>query len=275
MLDLLFVTRGFPVKRLVTLVVSLSAALSFAAEVCPATAKDPKHATGPCEKKPATACIEAGDALVATCRSVALERYQQACDRDALRGCSKLGFRLVENSRDVAVVKRAIGLFTKACDGGDVLGCSNLASFYWDGEGVAKDVKKSAQLSQKACDGGDAFACGTLGSLWAQGELGAKDIEKAAALFKRACDGGSASGCNQLGNATAAGLGVAKSLEQAMTLWTKACKGGNGAACTNAGRFLRKQGDDRTADKAFSRACKLGDDDGCKEKGLAPPDELP
>jgi len=261
-------------RHLIVLALTLAAPV-LAADTCPSTSKDPKHATGPCEKKPAAACIEAGDALVATCRTVALERYQQACDRDALRGCSKLAFRLVENSRDAAVVKRAIGLFTKACDGGDVLGCSNLASFYWDGEGVAKDAKKSAQLSQKACDGGDAFACGTLGSLWAQGELGAKDVEKAAALFKRACDGGSASGCNQLGNATAAGLGVTKSLEQAMTLWTKACKGGNGAACTNAGRFLRKQGDDRTADKAFARACRLGDDDGCKEKGLAPPDELP
>lgn len=262
-------------SRHLVLVLALAAVTVRAEESCPTTSKDPKHVSGPCEKKPATACVEAGDALVsvAACRATALERYQLACDRNALRGCSKLAFRLVETSRDTAVVKRAIGLFTKACDGGDVLGCSNLASFYWDGEGVAKDVKKSAQLSQKACDGGDAFACGTLGSLWAQGELGPKDVEKAAALFKRACDGGSASGCNQLGNATAAGLGVGKSLEQAMTLWTKACKGGNGAACTNAGRFLRKQGDDRTADKAFARACRLGDDDGCKEKGLAPPEE--
>ena len=244
------------------------------AEPC-AAAKDAKQASGPCEKKPAAACVAAGDALISTsaCRAVALERYQQACDRAELRGCSKLAFRLVENSREPAIVKRAIGLFTRACDGGDVLGCANLASFYWDGEGVAKDAKRSAQLSQKACDGGDAFACGTLGSLWAQGELGTKDVDKAAGLFRKACEGGSASGCNQLGMATAAGLGVAKSPEQAMTLWTKACQGGNGAGCANAGRYLRAKGDDRTAGKAFSRACRLGDQEACSEKGFAPPEE--
>lgn len=256
------------VSRLGAVLFALSSLVALA-DPCPAAAKQT------CSKKDAAACLAAGDALVATaeCRTAALERYQQACDQGSLRGCSKLAFRLVEKSRDAAVVKKAIGLFTKACDGGDVLGCSNLASFYWDGEGVAKDPKKSAQLSQKACDGGDAFACGTLGSLWAQGDLGTKDVDKAAALFKRACDGGSASGCNQLGNATAAGLGVPKSLDVALTLWTKACKEANAAACTNAGRALRKKGDDRTADKAFKRACKLGDEDGCAEKGLAPPEE--
>lgn len=63
-------------------------------------AKDPKHA---CDAKAtADACLKAGDALVAIagCREAALERYQAACDRKALRGCSKLAFRLVQTSRD-------------------------------------------------------------------------------------------------------------------------------------------------------------------------------
>ncbi|MBL8939232.1 MAG: sel1 repeat family protein, partial [Archangium sp.] len=117
-------------RVLLLLLLSLPA---LAAEPC-AAAKDAKYA---CEKKPAE-CIKAGDALIAIggCRDAALARYQSACDGKELRGCSKLAFRLVEDTRDKVVVARAITLFTKACDGGDALGCSNLASFYWDGEGV-------------------------------------------------------------------------------------------------------------------------------------------
>lgn len=159
---------------------------------CPKAAKDPLLDIGPCDKKPVEACLAAGDKLLPQpgCHAEALARYETACNRGGLRGCSKLGFRLVEGSRDPAPVKRAIQLFTRACDGNDALGCANLASFTWDGEGVAKDPKKAAALAEKACKLGDAFGCGTAGSLYAQGELGQKDPAKAAGFFQKACDGG-------------------------------------------------------------------------------------
>lgn len=241
---------------------------------CPPASKDAKSPLGPCEKKAPAACVTAGDALAATpgCRAEAVQRYGVACERGELRGCSKQGFRLIENSRDPAAVKRALGLFTRACDGGDALGCSNLASFAWDGEGMPRDVKKAAALAEKACTGGDAFACGTLGSLWAQGELGKKDDAKAAGLFEKACKGGSPSGCNHLGIAQFEGRGVKKDVEQAMETWNGACREKNGAACANMGRVLRSRNDHVRAEKAFTRACKLGDQAACGERD-APPEE--
>src|SRR4051812_40820162 len=115
--------------------------LAIPPATCPPNAKDPLFDIGPCDKKPVEACLKAGDALIAQdgCREQALERYDVGCKRGSLRACSKLGFRIVEDSREPKDVKRAIELFTKACDGNDALGCSNLASFTWDGEGVKKD----------------------------------------------------------------------------------------------------------------------------------------
>jgi TPR repeat protein len=261
---------------MVTPLVALALVLSAppAGPRCPTMAKDPTQDVGPCDKKPADACLKAGDLLIAQpgCHDEALARYELGCKRDVLRACSKLGFRLVETSRDPAPVKRAIELFTRACDGGDPLGCANLASFTWDGEGVPRDPKKAAVYAEKACRGGDAFGCGTLGSLWAQGELGKKDPAKAFAYFDKACTGGSASGCNQVGMAYAAGEGVKKDLEKAMGIWAKACKERNAAACANLGRAFKAKGDDDNARKASTRACTLGDDEACKEKGLPPPD---
>jgi TPR repeat protein len=243
----------------------LLVACVVAAWPCPA-AKDVKLV---CTEKEPKGCVPSAEALLTSpgCREEALSRYRVACHVKEARACAKLGFRLVEASRDAKTVKEAIALFEKACAGNDAMGCANLATFFWDGEGVPRDVKKAGALFQQACDAGDAFACGSLGAMHAQGELGAKDLPKAAALFKKACDGGSASGCNQLGNAT-----VATSLEGAMTLWAKACKGGYAAACTNLGRAFRKQKDDRNAEKAFARACKLGDSEGCGERDV-PPEE--
>ncbi|MFZ5442469.1 MAG: tetratricopeptide repeat protein [Myxococcota bacterium] len=247
--------------------------LLSAAPACAAAAKDPILDVGPCDKKPAEACVTAGDALLTQgCRDEALARYETGCKRGVLRACSKLGFRLVERSHDAKVVKRAVELFTKACDGNDALGCANLASFTWDGEGVPRDPKKAAALSEKACNAGDAFSCGTLGSLWAQGELGPKDVVKAAGYFERACRGGSASGCNQLGMAMWGGEGVKKDPEKAMDVWAKACSEKNAAACANLGRALKSRGDDARAHKVLSRACSLGDEGACKDKGLPGPD---
>lgn len=241
---------------------------------CPKTVKDPLFDVGPCEKKPAAACLAAGDLLIAQpgCREHAVERYATGCARGNLRACAKQGFRLVERSRDAAAVKQALALFTKACDGGDALGCSNLASFTWDGEGVPRDPKKAAQYAEKACTGGDAFGCGTLGSLWAQGELGKKDAAKALGYFTRACEGGSASGCNQVGMAYASGEGVKKDLERAMGTWAKACKDRNASACANLGQAFEVKGEGERAQRAFARACTLGDETACQRKGLPPPD---
>jgi hypothetical protein len=253
---------------------ALIASLLLAAPSCKAPVTDKSFDVGPCDAKPVDFCLKAGDTLLGSpgCRDVALERYEVGCKRGALRACSKLGFRLLEGTREAAVVKRAVTLFTKACDGNDALGCANLASLTWDGEGVAKDPKKAALLSEKACIAGDAFSCGTLGSLWAQGELGAKDPVKAAKYFEQACKGGSASGCNQLGMALWNGAGVTRAPEQAMDVWTTACADRNAAACANVGRALKERGDDGRARKAMSRACSLGDAEACKEKGLPGPD---
>ncbi len=257
-----------------SLLILLSLAGAPAQADCAKAAKDASLDVGPCDKKPTEACVKAGDTLIAqpACRTEALARYETACKRGALRGCSKLGFRLIEDNHAAAPLKHAIELFTRACDGGDALGCSNLATFTWDGEGVAKDPKKAAVYAEKACTGGDAFGCGTLGSLWAQGELGAKNPTKAYGYFDKACQGGSASGCNQVAMALAVGAGVKKDLEHAMQIWAKACKERNAAACANLGRAFKARGDDDQAQRASTRACKLGDEVACKEKGLPPPD---
>lgn len=242
---------------------------SGAEPACPAAAK---NANGPCDKKPAAACLTAGDALlkVPGCRAEGIARYDAACRRGELRGCSKHAFRLIENSRDPKVVEKAIALFTRACDGGDALGCSNLASFAWDGEGMPKDPQKAAKYAEKACNAGDAFACGTLGSLWAQGDLGKQDHARAIELFKKACTGGSPGGCNQLGVAYFQGQGAPKNVDQAMKHWNDACRERNASACTNMGRVMRANNDHARAEKAFARACKLGDADACKERDLPP-----
>ena len=245
-----------------------------AAPECTAPVRDALLDVGPCDKKPAAACITAGDALIAVpgCRDVALARYDTGCTRGALRACSKLGFRLIEDSHDPRRVKRAIELFTKACDGNDALGCSNLATFTWDGEGVPRDPKKAAQYAEKACTAQDAFACGLLGSLWGQGELGAKDPVKAAGYFERACTGGSASGCNQLGIAQWEGLGVKKNAEAALKTWAQACHDRDASACLNFGRAAESRGDTTAARSALKRACTLGEASACKNQPLPEPE---
>lgn len=260
-------------SRPLALLALLGAARAFAAEpACPPAAKDAASLLGPCEKKSPQACVEAGDKLadLGGCRAEAAQRYEQACKGGLLKGCSKQAFRLIERSRDPKVVKQAISLFTKACDGGDALGCSNLASFAWDGEGMPRDVKKAAAYAEKGCAGGDAFACGTLGSLWWQGELGKKDDPKAVGLFEKACAGGSATGCNLAGIAYFEGRGAKKDVEKALSTWNGACRERNGAACSNLGRALRAKNDHARAEKAFARACKLGDEEGCKERDAPP-----
>jgi TPR repeat protein len=72
--------------------------------------------------------------------------------------------------------------------------------------------------------------------------------------------------------ALASGAGVKKDLDAAMQVWAKACKERNAAACSNLGRAFTKKGDDDAARRARTRACALGDDVACEEKGLPPPD---
>ena len=57
-------------------------------------------------------------------RAQALGWLDKACSQGFLHGCAKLGFRLVEKSRDPKDVARAILLFEKSCAAHDPLGCS-------------------------------------------------------------------------------------------------------------------------------------------------------
>ena len=62
-------------------------------------------------------------------------------------------------------------------------------------------------------------------------------------------------------------------LERAMQIWAGACHSRNAGACSNLGQALQVKGDGEQAARAFARACKLGDDEACKQaKPLPPPD---
>ena len=232
-----------------------------------------------CLKGDGASCIQLGDDLIQRegFRGKALGAYEKACSVNAWRGCSKLGFRLIEVSREKSVVGRALTLFQRACDRGDALGCSNLATAYSDGEGVLKDKAKAAELFGKACTAGDMIACAILGSLVTQGDGMAADPTRGFELNQRACTGGAMLGCVNSGVSLLQGVNGKKDASTAAALFDRACKQepcvdvSCSSACLQLGRLtVRGQGvkaDAARGKELLIRACTAGLEGACAEAG--------
>ena len=114
---------------------------------------------------------------------------------------------------------------SKSCEANDGAACAQLAKAYLRGDGVRKDLKHAAKLAEKACLLQDLDGCALQAQLL-------RDPKKALPVFREAC---------QLGHA---------------------------ASCTTAGTMLfRAKGapkDEATSRELLRRACRLGDEPGCR-----------
>jgi TPR repeat protein len=210
-------------------------------------------------------------------RAVAL--YEQACDGDDARGCSRLAYAYahgrgaaVDEARAVALYRRSIALFTPSCDKGDAQDCDGLGIQFVKGNGVPKDEARALALFTKACDGSSASGCANLGIMYADGEGVPKDAARALALYTKACDGGDALGCSNLGMFYKHGEGVPKDEARALVLYTKACDGDYALGCANLGdMYVNGNGvpkDETRALALFTRACDGGSAPGCANLGI-------
>ena len=197
------------------------------------------------------------------------------------------GVKLVDAAKEEQYERRALPLYEAECTAGVAGSCDQVAWWYGHGMGSAPWLKmdgarvKTAHarylaLATAQCEAVDDDPADTCSGLAYDYDLGTgvpQDKAKAAAYWKRGCDRGYAKDCDQLSSeatdpaiimkygelACTAGLGSACWHIGMMTspgpiqttLYRRACDLGNAAGCS--------------ATRDFKSACRLGDDDACKQ----------
>jgi uncharacterized protein len=175
------------------------------------------------------------------------------------------------------------------CGETDLVGCTNgcaeerqedcvtLGAMYMAGEHVTVDRERAIALFRAACDTGSARGCMRLGDVYHAGIL--TDEVEETRLYGRACAAGANLGCVSAGRAYLAGRGVGADPAQAAALFVKVCERGTPSprsywrpSSKHAGALPR---DEARAQQLFTKACKLGHDEGClyasrKEETLPP-----
>jgi TPR repeat protein len=203
-----------------------------------------------------------------------------------------------QRQQRLADLREAHRLAEKACSTGSAYGCQTLGALYWGAGQIAfepsltpSDPARAGEALQRACDSKER-ACAWLGS-WhlAQGRP-----EQALAVLRHGCEGGSVTSCRELGEV----LESRGELAQAFRLQSKVCEDVD--TCDEYGRMLARgigapanpaaavarlravksvdatvqitlgtlswlalglKPDPRQIVDGFTRACELGDTDGC------------
>jgi len=163
---------------------------------------------------------------------------------------------------------RAAVAYQRGCDLGHALACSNLGDEYEYGNGVARDLAHAAALYERACRAGQVLGCANLGHLVQHGEGLPRDLARARGLYRDACTGGDVYGCLHLALMAAEDAGAPREPRQSVDHWQRACDRRDARACTFIGLIFEDGPDGYARDEArslqaMSRACDLGNQDGC------------
>lgn len=158
--------------------------------------------------------------------------------------------------------------YQRGCDLGNGLACSNLGDAYEYGNGVPHDLVHAATLYERACRLGMALGCSNLGHLLKHGEGVARDVARARVLFRDACAGGDVYGCLHAALLAAEEAGAPRDPQGSVQHWQHACDARDARACTFVGVIFEDGPDGYARDearslKAMSRACDLGNREGC------------
>ena len=127
--------------------------------------------------------------------------------------------------------------------------------------GGARDADAARTYGQ-ACTDRETVGCGSLAALYASGRGVPLDVRKAKALYQRGCTAGDTNAC--LGLADLYRRGPATEQGLALELYERACNANMAKACTQAGHIYRQLGRSESSQDRYERACKLGDDGGCR-----------
>jgi len=194
---------------------------------------------------------------------------QHGCLTGAADTCMQLGLAFYAGTapfpRDLALSASA---YQRGCDLGHGLACSNLGDAYEYGSGVPRDLSRAASFYERACRMGKALGCSNLGHLLEHGEGVARDVPRARALFGDACTGGDVYGCLHAALMAAEDAGAPRDSQHAVDHWQRACDRRDGRACAFIGLLFEDGPDGYARDearslRAMSRACDLGNRDGC------------
>ena len=213
---------------------------------------------------------------------------QRACNLGAFTFCAALGTAVAQGQGTEKNSERARELYAWACDHRAPAGCYNLGVFYATGTTVAVDTVEGKRLQVRACELGLASACKVLGMpapvvappatvvapvtatpppdplAPARAAHERKDYATAKKLYRPLCDGGNVQACAALGDVVFDSGNEAG----AVLLWEKACNGRVAYACTEVAsghlaRANQSAAARNLAIQAGTKACDLGDGDGC------------
>jgi uncharacterized protein len=194
---------------------------------------------------------------------------QHGCLTGSADTCMQLGVAFYAGTapfpRDLP---RSAAAYQRGCDLGNGLACSNLGDACEYGSGVPRDLSRAAALYERACRAGRALGCSNLGHLLKHGEGVARDVPRARTLFRDACTGGDVYGCLHAALLVAEDAGAPREPQRAVEHWQRACDRRDGRACAFIGLLFEDGPDGYARDEArslqaMSRACDLGNHDGC------------
>lgn len=161
---------------------------------------------------------------------------------------------------------RAHRRYALACDAGEAEACGNWGLMFEHGQGVPVDRRRARDLYGSACDRDDLDACVHLGVATLAEDGPVSRVEDG---LRRACAEDVARGCTTLAQALPRGGTEDDDIE---SLLKRACRLDDAHGCRMLGVHLERdveRGDLIAAQRAFERACDLGDSAGCEARAQA------
>jgi hypothetical protein len=191
-----------------------------------------------------------------------------ACTGGDNASCEKIFELGKANDDDKGDFEDSLRYFELACSK-DIDTACGMACVYFRGEragvGIKEDTDKAIATCTKACDANVEGACTLLGRT-----LQDKKKDKAGALkvFEKACDSQKdGDACHRYGQIIRYATATrAADPVSAMDYYDRGCRHGWSGACKFLGDDLKARagkGDKNRAQRAYSRACELGDKDAC------------
>lgn len=155
---------------------------------------------------------------------------------------------------------RAHRRYAVACEAGVAEACGNWGLMFEHGQGVPVDLRRARGLYDQACDRDDLHACVHLGVATVAEAGAVSEVEDG---LRRACAKDLARGCTTLAQALPRGGDEDDDIE---SLLKRACRLDDAHGCRMLGVHLERdveRGSLIAAQRAFERACDLGDSAGC------------
>lgn len=208
-----------------------------------------------CDTGEAPACTGAATAWMTLAPDQARARFGMGCAGGDPRACAELA--VLDADRDALL---------SACEAGEGHGCLHLGL-----DLLSSAPHRARALWLHGLALGEDAVWQHLGHWWFHGLGGVADRERAERLWQRGCAAGDAAGCDALVSRVIADAWPGRSAIDILPWSQAACDAGHGPSCVRAGAVALDAADDLDASKeAYSRACDLGERDGCvAEAGLA------